>query len=1039
MIEKNGAADHKTAALKFADNPECIEKWLGEEGRTFACFGRKVLANGYSVIPLATGDKRPVIAEWQRFCQQPASKAAAEDWARNNPAAGIGLACGSAVIGIDIDILDGAQADLIEGLARKHLGDTPLVRIGMAPKRMLIYRPSGPVRAAKPHPIEVLSTGNQIAAFGIHPRTQKPYVWPNLSPLDTPVSALPEVTQVAVDRFLAGCRDVLPILSSEAQEPEFDEFGYVIGRRDVHALKCAWKAACRRTSNDISAMLDDAWDLFFYGLHPDHRQRVRAKTGRPWAKNDKEFVSKVRSALRNTEERNTQAATNRTQRVLIDDVPPHFGADELSAEQAGKRVRDLVAGWIEHRGKLAIAGAAGIGKSTSVLAAIRQWNREKPIGPDHVWYLTPTVSLAEELAAKYRALGGTCVAVRGRLHEDAERAPLCLRPSFVRAAVECGVGNVAAACCELRTKDDEYLRCPYRSGCPYYEQFENPVEINFMSHEYMLQTLGERFGKPDMVVIDEAFMQKLVRCSQAASAEDLLREAASQTAIMRIVIDALRAGLSPKSVLRNIGVTKKALVAAAQAIEPEVEAQVTPDMSENRALAALDRLPKRNRAALAFRRLADELSCEREETHSIYAAKKMTRAHIDGTETIVEMEIFYIQYRSDVKLRKETPILLLDATANEALLRSLWPDLRFEKIAARRNAIVTQTYGLQAGKAAMTTGAKAGKYLSDLRAFLERVGKDRRGLLVTYKDVLWEGHERRFSLPDGWSATHFGDLRGRDEFKDCDVVVVCGRMQPRVEDVERMARGFFYDRDLPMTFLKGGNFPQVPRGYRLADGSQNGTLAQVHPDETVQALVEQLREAEVVQAIDRLRLLHRSQQAAVYLLTDLPVDVTVDRLEPWRSLVEQRSRIDRAASRLPGVLPLVPDWLVSERPDLWSTKKEASMDIERLLKARDAKPLMRFRRTDKDEDGFIANFGLKAQMYRFKRASHPQGRASRCLSIHTPSTTRFALTALLGELTLFEPPMPVLAAARDQEPPVRPSQPASNDDVPGCAARGAVG
>ncbi|MDR7038811.1 hypothetical protein J2X36_003582 [Methylobacterium sp. BE186] len=1039
MMENKNAAGHRAAARKFADNPECIEKWLGKEGRTFACFGRKILANGYSVIPLATGDKRPIIAEWQRFCAQPASQAAAEDWARNHPAAGIGLACGSAIIGIDIDILDGAQADLVEGLARQHLGDTPLVRVGMAPKRMLIYRPSGPVRAAKPHPIEVLSLGNQIASFGIHPRTQKPYVWSDHSPLDTPISALPEVTQAAVDRFLAACRDVLPILSSEAQEPEFDEFGYVIGRRDVHALKCAWKAACRRASDGFSAVLDDAWDLFFYGLHPDHRQRVRAKTGRPWAKDDKEFVSKVRSALRKTEERSTQRATSRTQRALIDDIPPHFRADELSAEQAGERVRDLVAGWIEHGGKLAIAGAAGIGKSTSVLSAIRQWNREQLIGPGLVWYLTPTVSLAEELAAKYRAQGGTCVAIRGRLHEDAERGPLCIRPSFVRAAVERGVGNIAATCCELQTEDDKYLQCPHRSMCPYYAQLAEFAEVKFMSHEYMLQRLGERFGRPDMVVIDEAFMHKLVRYSQTATAGDLLRDAADQSTMMKIVIDALRDGLSPKSALRDAGITKAALVEAAQAIEPEIEGQVTPNMDEEQALAALERLPKRNKAALAFRRLADELSCERDETHSIYVATKMVRAHVDGAEITTEMELFYIQHRSNPKFKKDIPILLLDATANETLLRSLWPDLQFEKIAAKRNAIITQTYGLQAGKTAMTAGSKASKYVSDLRAFLERVGKDRRGLLVTYKDVLWEGHERRFSLPDGWSSTHFGDLRGRDEFKDCDVIVVCGRMQPRVEDVERMARGFFYDRNLQMTFLKGGNFPRVQRGYRLADGPQSGTLVQAHPDETIQALVEQLREAEVVQAIDRLRLLYRPQQAAVYLLTDLPVDVTIDRLEPWGSLVEQRSRIDRAAARLPGVLPLVPNWLVSERPDLWSTKKEASMDIERLLKARDARPLMRFRRTDKDEDGFIANFGLKAQMYLFKRASHPQGRASRCLSIHTPSTTRFTLTALLGELTMFEPPMPVLAAARDQAPPVQPSQPASNDDVPGRAARGVAG
>jgi hypothetical protein len=39
------------------------------------------------------------------------------------------------------------------------------------------------------------------------------------------------------------------------------------------------------------------------------------------------------------------------------------------------------------------------------------------------------------------------------------------------------------------------------------------------------------------------------------------------------------------------------------------------------------------------------------------------------------------------------------------------------------------------------------------------------------------------------------------------------------------------------------------------------------------------------QAIDRLRLIHRSQRARVILLSNVVVDVTVDRLVTWRELL----------------------------------------------------------------------------------------------------------------------------------------------------------
>lgn len=97
--------------------------------------------------------------------------------------ANIGLKAGK-YPGVDIDCTDEAIALMIEQLALKHLGDAP-VRIGQAPKRLLMYRtdePFGRMRlwfrvAEKQHLIEVLGEGQQYVVAGVHPRTHKPYRW----------------------------------------------------------------------------------------------------------------------------------------------------------------------------------------------------------------------------------------------------------------------------------------------------------------------------------------------------------------------------------------------------------------------------------------------------------------------------------------------------------------------------------------------------------------------------------------------------------------------------------------------------------------------------------------------------------------------------------------------------------------------------------------------------------------------------------------------------------------------------------------------
>jgi hypothetical protein len=114
-------------------------------------------------------------------------------------------------LAIDLDAMDTSVARRLEELADGHLGYTPLVRIGMPPKSVRIYRSDGTVRSSKPHPIEIYSGTGQVAVFGWHARADKPYTWPNASPLEIRADSeeLPLVTNQQVIEFLAAATPIL--------------------------------------------------------------------------------------------------------------------------------------------------------------------------------------------------------------------------------------------------------------------------------------------------------------------------------------------------------------------------------------------------------------------------------------------------------------------------------------------------------------------------------------------------------------------------------------------------------------------------------------------------------------------------------------------------------------------------------------------------------------------------------------------------------------------------------------------------------------
>jgi Bifunctional DNA primase/polymerase, N-terminal len=107
----------------------------------------------------------------------------------------------------DIDIKEQAAAEAVEAMVRDRFGGRGkvLLRIGMAPKRALLFRTESPFNkisrsliaadGSAGQKFEFLGDGQQIVADGIHPDTKRPYTWYGGTPWEVPASALPLITE----------------------------------------------------------------------------------------------------------------------------------------------------------------------------------------------------------------------------------------------------------------------------------------------------------------------------------------------------------------------------------------------------------------------------------------------------------------------------------------------------------------------------------------------------------------------------------------------------------------------------------------------------------------------------------------------------------------------------------------------------------------------------------------------------------------------------------------------------------------------------
>jgi len=176
--------------------------------QTYGNTALKLHENGYTPIPIIPTTKKPSIKNWSSLKND---YNVIDELSLKYPNEGVGILLHDLIV-FDIDILDDKLSLLAKKIITNELDDT-VERIGKFPKRALFYRRDGDEFRKQSSQIfnlengkaqlEILATGNQCIAFGIHPETKQPYQWIGDSLLDIHIEDLPSVNNKQVKNIIA--------------------------------------------------------------------------------------------------------------------------------------------------------------------------------------------------------------------------------------------------------------------------------------------------------------------------------------------------------------------------------------------------------------------------------------------------------------------------------------------------------------------------------------------------------------------------------------------------------------------------------------------------------------------------------------------------------------------------------------------------------------------------------------------------------------------------------------------------------------------
>jgi len=186
----------------------------------FSQMAPMLLRQGWSFYPQQmTSARQPGVVDramlkWSDLKRRQPTKAEVDSWRAECPTHNVAIIC-RGFVALDIDVVDARASWDIEQIARRVLGDTPFVRVGQAPKVLLLYRfdgatPKRPMKFADARlgGIEILGEGSSFTAYGYHHRTGGTFTWLRRhEPATHPITDAQIVDDAKLDAFVVALNE----------------------------------------------------------------------------------------------------------------------------------------------------------------------------------------------------------------------------------------------------------------------------------------------------------------------------------------------------------------------------------------------------------------------------------------------------------------------------------------------------------------------------------------------------------------------------------------------------------------------------------------------------------------------------------------------------------------------------------------------------------------------------------------------------------------------------------------------------------------
>lgn len=386
------------------------------------------------------------------------------------------------------------------------------------------------------------------------------------------------------------------------------------------------------------------------------------------------------------------------------------------------------------------------------------------------------------------------------------------------------------------------------NGCPYHKQKQRPEPLIFGQHAHV--TLGHSMSDDFSIVIgDENPMGTFIKETRIPSKWILPPNAPYDEPLTEILNEMRRlcdngARLHGPDLMKMIG-PHRIIDACQRFVMPVGAAVMTPSIHE---------------------------ASEAENVPWNYLPEFVPMLEMEAMATAAEVEFLHRIYLSETGLEflsrqyvnEQMPehIIWFDATGKADLYEALFGrPVQVADVRPELTGRVFQVIDRANGKSSLIDQNKEQTHrVSQMKAQIEHITRNYQNPgIITFKALA--------DIFDKIQTGHFYGNRGTNAFENCDVLVVAGTPQPPLFQIERLAKSIWRKRMRPFD----PTWYAQPRRFMYEDNGQGYAYpVSMYADPELNAILWQYREAEIIQAAHRLRILRYDKP--VYLLTNIPID-----------------------------------------------------------------------------------------------------------------------------------------------------------------------